>query len=287
MASVQLANSGRIVNQIPGITGVAAGGIALINLPVNARYHRLTLQTTNNGVAADPTTVLSSAKILVNGTNMRDISPANVIGLAKVSGYAPAVGELPITFTEPARNMLVPNDSNSWDMAGQSTFSLQFGILAGTVPGLTGVMEFDFLRNQRDAGDAAHTQIPFLQPIAQHQFLINGNAGRNDIVNLPYDFPISRLFVTSGAGNNISLLEVYQDGNKIVEGTPAQINQLAAQYGFLLGGANPFESAAIFDVDSRWWKSLKCANSLNLRVTLTNADTITVLEEMLPGAYQS
>jgi hypothetical protein len=279
-----LNNIGRIVNQVPGITGVSANGTALVNLPVNSRYHRFSFQVTNNGTAADPTTVLSSVKLLVNGTNMRDISPANIIGIAKTLGYTPALGELPIWFTNPSRNVLVPNDSNSWDLFGQSTFSIQAGIANGTVPGLVGVMEFDFLRNLQT--DSKGASVPFLQPMAQHQFLFNLSGGRNDIVTLPLDFPVARLWVTS-ANARITLLEVYQDGNKIVEGTPAQLNQFAAQYGFLLGGANPFETGAIFDMDQRWWKSLKVANSLNVRVTLSAADNVTIVQETLPGAYQS
>lgn len=281
--TVALNNIGRLVNQVSGITGVSAGGTALINVPVNARYHRFTFQTTAAGVAAAVGTVISNVRIAVNGTNMRDISPANILALAASAGYAPAVGELPIWFTEPGRNLLVPNDSNSWDVFGQSTFSIQLGIQPAIVPGLTGLVEFDYLRNLRTQGAQ---QVPFLQPVAQHQFLINGAAGRNDINNLPMDFPISRLWLTSGAAT-ITLVEVFQDGNKIIEGTPAQLNQIWAQYGFLLGGANPFETAAIFDVDGRWWKALKVGNALNVRVTLSAADTIAIVMETLPGAYQS
>lgn len=282
MAAV-LNNTGRLVQQIPGIQGVAAGGTALVNIPVNARYHRLAFFATSGGAAS--TAILSSIRMLINGVNMRDITPANMISIAKSNGINPAAGVLPIYFTTPWRNLLAANDSNSWDLAGQATFSVQIGIAADAVnPTLTGVMEFDYLRNVRSDGA---NQVPFLQPVSQHQFQVNGAAGRNDINYLPFDYPISRYWVSSGAGNNITLLEVYQDGNKIVEGTPAQLNEFNAEYGILLGGANPFETAAIFDVDQRWWKSLKAANSMNLRVTLAAADTINVVAEYLPGAFQS
>ena len=282
MAAV-LNNTGRLVNQIPGITGVNANGIALVNIPTNARYHRLTFFATSGGVAS--TAKLTSCKLSVNGANMRDITPANIISLSSTQGLTPSAGVLPIYFTDPWRNLLAANDSNSWDMAGQSTFSVQIGIDATAVnPTLIGTMEFDYLRNTRQDGN---NQVPFLQPVSQHQFLVNGAAGRNDINYLPFDYPISRYWISSGAGNNITLVEVYQDGNKIVEGTPAELNEMYGEYGILCGGANPFETAAVFDVDQRWWKSLKAANALNLRVTLANADTITVVAEYLPGAYIS
>lgn len=287
--AAQLNNIGRLLIQIPGITGVNSGGIGLINLPTNARYHRLIFQCTNNGVPVNPATLLTSVRLMVNGSNVRDITAANILGLARTVGYAPANGELPIWFTEPARNILQANDSNAWDMFGQSTFSINMGIAAviggvATVPGIIGLMEYDGLRNLRSQGA---TQVPFLQPLAQHQYQFNGVAGRNDVNTLPVDFPISRLFVSSGAGNNITLLEIYQDGNKIVEGTPAQLAQAAAHYGFLLGGANPFESAALFDMDQRWWKSMKVGTTMNVRVTLAAADTINIVTETMPGAYQS
>lgn len=283
MAAI-LNNTGRLVQQIPGITGVNPGGIALVNIPVNARYHRLLFFSTNNAVAT--TTKLTSLKMLVNGVNMRDITPENTKHIAQTQGISPSAGVLPIFFTAPWRNVLAANDSLSWDLAGQATFSVQIGIDASAVnPTLTGLMEFDYLRNTRD--DGSGNQVPFLQPVSQHQFLINGAAGRNDINYLPFDYPITRYWISSGAGNNISLVEVYQDGNKIVEGTPAQLNESLGEYGILCGGANPFETAAVFDTDQRWWKALKAANSLNLRVTLAAADTIAVVAEYLPGAFLS
>jgi hypothetical protein len=284
MAAV-LNNTGRLINQIPGITGVNAGGIALVNIPVNARYHRLTFFATSGGVAS--TAKLTSCKLLINGTIMRDILPSDIINIAKSQGVTPGAGVLPIYFTAPWRNLLAANDSNSWDVAGQSTFSVQIGIDQTAVnPTLVGTMEFDYLRNTR-TDPASGQQVPFLQPVSQHRFVINGVAGQNAITYLPFDYPISRYWISSGAGNNITLLEVFQDGNKIIEGTPAQLNEMLAEYGILCGGANPFETAAVFDLDQRWWKALKAANSLNVRVTLAAADTITLIGETLPGAYLS
>jgi hypothetical protein len=281
--AVALNNTGRLIQQIPGITGVGPGGIALANIPTNARYHRLKFFVTNNGVAS--TAKLTSAKLLVNGVNMRDITPANVINISKTQGLTPSAGVLPVHFTAPWRNLLAANDSNSWDLAGQATFSVQLGIDATAVnPTVLGTMEFDYLRNVRQDGN---NQVPFLQPVAQHQFLINGAAGRNDINYLPFDFPITRVWLYSGLGNSITLIECYQDGNKIIEGTPAQINENLADYGILCGGANPYETGFVFDIDQRWWKGVKAANSLNYRVTLGAADTINLVMETLPGAFLS
>lgn len=280
-----LNNIGRLVQQIPGIQGVVSGGNGLVNLAVNARYHRQSYFCTNNAGPVSPITMLNSVKFVVNGINMRDISPAHIIGIAKANGYTPAVGELPIFFTEPWRNSLVPNDSNSWDMFGQSTFALQFGINVTNTPGITGVMEFDYLRNTRK--DEKGIELPFLAPVAHHAFTFNGVGGQNSLNTIPFDYPISRIWLDT-PNSRITLVEVFQDGNKVVEGTPAQLNAFAAQYGIAAGGvADEFEVSVPFDVDGRWWKALKCANSYNVRVTLSAADTITIVQETLPGAYQS
>ena len=283
--AVQLGNVGRLWQQIPGITGVNAGGLALVNIPTNARYHRLNFFATNNGVAS--TAKLTSVKVLVNGVNMRDISPAQMINIAKTQGYTPSAGVLPIFFTQPWRNLLQGNDSNSWDMAGQSTFAVQIGVDPTAVnPTIVGSWEIDYLRNfKTDPGNGA--QVPYLQPVAQHFFAFNGVQGQNPITVLPFDYPISRMWISAGAGNNITLLEVFQDGNKIIEGTPTQINESLLQYGILCGGANPFETAAVFDVDQRWWKALKVANSMNIRVTLSAADNIAIVLETMPGGYMA
>lgn len=283
---VVLNNTGRLNIQVPGITGVNAGGTALVNMQVNQRIHRILFFATNNGAAS--TAKLTSCKLSVNGTVMRDITPANIINIAKSNGLTPSAGVMPIYFTTPWRNMLAANDATSWDLAGQSTFAINIGIDATAVnPTLVATYEYDYLRNTRasDPANPNSQQVPFLAPVSQHQFAFQGVAGRNDLNQLPFDFPITRYWLSSGAGNNITLVEVYQDGNKILEGTPAQINENLAEYGILCGGANPFETAAIFDVDQRWWKSIKAANAFNCRVTLANADTINVVAEYLPGAF--
>jgi len=39
-------NKGRIINFVTGITGISPGGQAVINMPVNQRYHRMIFQCT-------------------------------------------------------------------------------------------------------------------------------------------------------------------------------------------------------------------------------------------------
>lgn len=366
MAAIK--NLGHLVNFITGIQGVTAGGNAVVNLPVNLRYHSLIFNCTavnytggagkaitkitgsgtgatgtlsvTNGVptaitivsggsgwnvgdtftiadttgtgfvgtvatvtggppgalatatvtiagspsAVDPVTLLTSVKITVNGINMRDISPANIIAIQKGNGYTPALGELSIFFTEPWRRIIMPNEVTSWDMFGQSNFSVQLGISSAvTSPGLTGVYEFDYERNQRPGPNGQ--PVPFLQPVAQHQFSYNAVSGRNDVNNLPFSYPIDRVWVKS-ANDDVYQLEVYQDSNKVMEATTAEISQDLAPFG--MNPANGgFDTAYISDPDQRIWKALKCGNSFVTRVYTNSTEALTFVIESLPGAYQA
>lgn len=381
-------NKGRIINFVTGITGISPGGQAVINMPVNQRYHRMIFQCTalnftggtniacptitgsginltadvtiaanhtvativpNNagtgyvtgdtvgledatgrgfvgtvtaagGVvsaiaitvsgtpsAIDPADFFSSIRLLVNGVNMRDITPDNINKISIANGYYPLLGECPLFFTSPWRNVNQVNDVTSWDLFGQSTFQVQLGISTTLVsPGLVGVNEFDYQRNLMPSADGK-SLVPFLQPTAQHQFSFNIVAGRNDINTLPFNFPISRLWIYSDTPGSLYQLEIYQDGNKVGEFTTEQLKQSYREYGFNFGApdwlnttypTSPevqaayqapeyYDQAFISDPDQRWSKALRCDNSLIVRLYSTTAEKCTVVMETLPGSFAS
>lgn len=195
-----------------------------------------TLTVTSGGIASpiDPVTFFSSVKLLVNGVNMRDISPASVIGIAQINGYPPQLGNLPIYFTEPWRNLNRHNEVTSWDLFNQGTFQVQLGISSTVVsPSLVGFIEFDYFRNAKQAVvSGKQTTVYFLAPVSHHQFTQQLVAGRNDVNQLPWTNPISRIWIAGANPGNIYQLEVYQDGNKVLEATQQQIQEAYAEYGF-------------------------------------------------------
>ena len=68
---MNLNNEGRLINFVNGITGVSAGGQAVVNMPVNRRYHNLTMQCTAvnyTGGAAKTITALTGTGISATGT---------------------------------------------------------------------------------------------------------------------------------------------------------------------------------------------------------------------------
>lgn len=390
MGKISLVNRGRLINFINGITGVSPGGNAVVNMPVNQRYHRLVFQcacvnytggtglavtkltgsgisatvtptvvngvvtavavvaggsgwvvgdtfnfadatgigfigtvaTVSSGVLATATvtsggtpsavaakTLITSIKILVNGVNMRDITPDLIQRINMANGLFPALGELAIYFTSPWRNVNQQNEVTSWDVFGQATFQLQIQISSlVTNPQLVGIQEFDYLRNVRP-GEKPGTQVPFLQPISQHSFTWPIVAGRNDINTLPFSYPISRMWLIGSQPGNISQVEVFQDGNKPFEATIQQLHEAYAEYGFQFGppgqpnyqnlnqattgvaGAKEplayFDAAFISDPDQRWWKALKVANAMILRVYSNVPQALTIVQEALPGSFAS
>lgn len=298
-------NRGRAIEFIAGINGVTSGGTAVVNLPTNRRYHRIVLNTTENGSAAAVNSIITGMKMAVNGIPVRDISPLKTIKMAQANGYTPLLGELPIFFTEPLPSQGVwnePSDIYSWDMVGQNSFSIQLTV-SGTVPGVTGAYEYDGKRNLDETGK------PFLQAINHHAFTIPIPAGQFDITTLPFNYPIRRLWLEVSTGT-LSEVDVFADGVKWREHTVAQARQLYRQCGLkfaqtdytpFVNATGPaalgvstaveaityFDGAVIFDVDARGWKALQVENSLILRVNNSAAANLTVYMETIPGSFAS
>lgn len=267
-----------------------------------------TATVTSGGTAspANPATVLSSLQQVVNGVIVRDISVTNIIKICQANGVNPQLGELPLYYTEPWFNVNQLNEVLSWDMAGQSTFALRFQI-SNTVslPSVIGVQEFDTMRNVRPV--AGKGLVPFLQPVAMHEYTFNVAAGLSLINTIPFDYPIRRMWIQGSTAGQITQLEVDQDGNKVFESTFAQMQQDYQDYGFFLGkpsylsqnigsvnalkaAFNPlavFDFAYISDPDQRINKVLTCEQSLVLRITSAIAQSVTVVVESLPGNYAS
>lgn len=276
------------VGTVATVTGGPPGAIA-------------TFTVTSGGTpsAINVATMITAIKLSVNGVNMRDITPAQMIAISVYNGYIPKLGELPIFFTAPWRNVNFHNEVNSWDTFGQATFSVQFQISGSVVaPTLTGIQEFDYFRNLKPSADGK-TQVPFLQPVSQHSFTLPIPAGVFSLNTLPFDYPISRMFLLGSSPGNITQFELLQDNNKVLECTAEQNQQAYMEYNFLSSptgnssipngalSASPFDVTYISDPDQRYWKALKCANSMILRVTSAVAQTLTVIQESLPGAYAS
>ena len=204
----------------------------------------------NNGgtqCPIDPRILLTSCKQIVNGQVVRDASPTSVIGAINHSGYVPQYGSFPLLYADPQRNWLRDAEMNSWDMNGQGSFQLQFGISAAVgSPALGGVMEFDPRQNTRtiNANNQKYilqangqtypigTKVPYLSPIAQHQTTVTITSGRFDITTIIPTYPISRIYLAGATPGNIYGLDIVADGAIRLQTTLKDLAELNSEYGF-------------------------------------------------------
>ncbi len=263
---------------------------------------------TNPGTpsAMNPANMINTVKLLVNGVNVADLTAGQEILRAKFNGVNIGAGQLPIFFTEPWRNFTRFPEITSWDMAGQSSFQIQFSINPGIVtPGITGVMEFDYIRNTASGGivstlfqqllAANSAPAPILAPISRHAFTFQLNAGMNLIGQgqIPFNYPILRLFFIGSNPGNITQLEIDQDSNKVEEsfiitqasgGQLGQLDEMLNEQGFV---SSIFDAAYVADMNNRIDTALKCRSNLQVKIFSAVAQSLTVIQEKLPGAYSS
>lgn len=272
----------RNITLLNGFNGVVAGGVATLDIPTNRRYHSLKAfltATVGGNPSFDPTVIVSSARLLVNGVVMRDLTPLQVIGIAKINGITPDVanGELPFFFSEPWRASVIGEESTSWDLFGIRQFTFELTFLATAVtPAAVVEAAFDYGRNV-DAGNK-----PFLAIIKQLRFTKSNPAGAVDLTDLPMQYPIQRIHLTVSAGT-ITYLEVWNDTVKVLEGITANFQDFYKDYKITV--APNFSASAIFDFTQQISDALFVVNrNLNVRPTCSNAGAVTaVVEHRAPG----
>jgi hypothetical protein len=225
---------------------------------------------------------------------------------AKFNAVPIGLGQLPIFFTEPWRQFTRFPEITAWDMAGQSSFQVQIGFNSGFItPGMTGDMEFDYIRNTSAGGvvstlyqqllAAGSAPNPILAPISRHAFTFQLNAGLNLFGQgqIPFNFPILRMHLIGSIPGNLTQLEVLQDSNKVEEGfiitqnnggQLGQINEMLTEYGFV---PSVFDTSYVADMNNRIDTALKCKSNLQLKVYSAIAQSLTVIQEKLPGSYSS
>jgi hypothetical protein len=273
----------RVVNYVPGMQGISSGGIGTLNLPVNRRYHSLRVLLTNgSAVLTDATLQASLIELIVNGVVMRSGTPKTFIDLAKLYGYTPATGEVPLFFSEPWRNESPgAMEVTSWDMWGQSSFVLRVTFLSpGGGVGVQSVLaDFDGKRNTRNVNGQ---EVPFLQIVKITDQNTTCASGLNDLTNIPTAWPILRLMASVSA-NAVNKVELFGDGNaKIHEATKAENAILLNANGL---AASNIEYPLVLDYDNRVLQGLK-TSAIDYRVTTTGALTLTLSIHQLVSGYR-
>ncbi len=238
---------------------------------------------TGGGTVSDipPELFFTSQKRLVNGIIMRDISVLDQVRIQMANGLTPLnTGEYSVFFTEPWRRIVDHDQATAWDLIGQNTYQILLGISSAlSSPSLNGVYEFDYLRNARS--DSKGNPVLFLRPIKQHTLTYNVPQGVYNVTNIPLDYPLQRLWMYETGAGSITQIELYQDGNKVMEGVTAQILQGLNQYGF---NTAVFDFPVVFDPDQRLGKALKVQN-LVLRVYSAAPTALNIVCEIQADNY--
>lgn len=275
----------RNINFLTGINGVVAGGIATLDIPVNRRYHALKVwlaATVGGSPETDPTLIIGSARLLVNGVVMRDLTAADILNIALLNGKTPdtAGGELPFYFSEPWRASVLGEESTSWDMFGQSKFTLELSFLPGAVnPSAVIEATYDYGRNRDAAGK------DFLAIVKQLRFTRSNPAGAVDITDLPQVFPIQRIHLRTSAGT-VTSAEVWNDTVKVLEGDIANLNNFYEDYELTPALATGFAASLIFDHTQQISDALFPLNrNLNVRPTCSVAGGLTAIVEHRANGY--
>jgi hypothetical protein len=210
----------------------------------------------------------------VNGIIMRDIFAADILAQVyaqkNIIGYIPRAGELPFYYTEPWRNVNRHNDTTSWDLVNQSTWTIQANI-ASTVgaPAVTGWYEFDYIRNARaQTGNGAAVDIngnvvaagktgmfPFVQPIRHHSYQNTVPGGVSNINWLPFDFPIVRMWFNETGPGSITQIEIWEDSNQIELLTFEQGLEAYGAYGFTFGKGTVTDTSQTGGVVNSAWNN--------------------------------
>jgi len=264
----------RINNYINGVEGVVSGGTATVNIPINRRYHALKIFVGATALTA-ATDILEYVRILVNGVVMRDLSPADIINIAKLNGITPAAGEVPVYFSEPWRASVIGEEATSWDLFGQSKCTLEIRFKTGlTAPTAAVSATFDYARNVSDGK-------VFLSIVKQTKQTYNAPAGVYDITTLPTAFPIQRVLLNTSTGT-ISFVEVTRDNEKVLEATSAQNTAFLLDY--KLAAAN-FSFPVVFDFEQQISSALIVNKELNVRVTSSAANALSVIVEQRVPNY--
>lgn len=266
----------------------------------------IAITTAGTPSACSPSRMVNTVKLTVNGVNVADLTGPQEVLRAQFNGVNPGAGQLPIFFTEPWRNYTRFPEITSWDMAGQSTFQVQIGINSNIVsPGITGDMEFDYIRNTASGGivaslyqqllAAGSAPAPILAPISRHAFTFQLNAGLNLVGQgqIPFNFPILRMFMIGSSPGNLTQLEVLQDSSKVEEGfiitqnnggQLGQINEFLSEQGFFPA---IFDASYVADMNNRIDTALKCRSNLQLKIYSAVSQSLTIIQEKLPGSYSS
>ena len=254
--------------------------------------------------AAPVQSVLGVVQLLVNGSPVGDLPAAMELNRAYFNGVQISLGQLPLFFTEPWRNITRWPAITSWDMAGQSTFAIKIAVNPGWQQvGVNGTYEYDFVRNtvqgeiDQQTFQAAlavnKAPAPVLHIVARHLFTPTLNAGVNILTGqqIPITSPILRMHCIGSTPGDLyqSILQTdnltAEAGFVGVSQAGGQMDQLREELSELGFVTSIFDYSYVADKTQRISNCLKIASSLKWSLYSTISQGLTGLQERLQSTY--
>lgn len=274
----------RLKNYINGIEGVATGGVAVANIPVNRRYFDFRMFISGNlaggGAAQTAEQLVTNVRVFVNSVVIVDLTAVELRKIAVQNGLTLTSDECPIFAAEPWRATVTGEESLSWDLFGQQKATIEITFASGTENLVFKMLSsFDFGRNV--SVDDAGKVTPLLAIVKKLANTYNAGSGQFDITTLPQRWPIQRIELQAGAGT-ITFAEVYRDDEKVHEATSAE--NIAALTNQGMDGAQ-FSYLIAFDSDQQVSSALQVNKTLLVRPTFSAANSCRVITEHRSNGY--
>lgn len=274
----------RIKNYINGIEGVATGGVAVANVPVNRRYFDFRMFVSGNlaggGASQTAEQLVTNVRVYVNSVVIVDLTATELRKIALMNGLTLTDDQIPIFAAEPWRATVTGEESVSWDLFGQQKCTIEITFASGTENLVFKMLSsFDYGRNVsvNDAGEVS----PLLAIVKKTANTYNAGSGQFDITTLPQRWPIQRIELQTSTGT-ISFLECYRDDEKVHEATVAENNATLTNQAM---DGSQFSYVLAFDSDQQVSSALQVTKTLLVRPTFSAANQCRVITEHRSNGY--
>ena len=203
----------------PSFRNVAAGSTAVLELPKNYTYHRVSLVYAEDGDLADAATManIERIRLKINGVIMWEVTAAEMLAINQFKGHTLVDGYLNLFMSNPKAATRQAKDQMALSLANVNTAQIEVDIAAG-VTNPTLVPHFEARKLIRNIG-----------PIRKFRRYTATAAGSGDLVynTLPLDDGFEALYLFSSL---VTGVKVRRDQDVIFEATAADLDDIYALY---------------------------------------------------------
>lgn len=188
----------RRINRITGIEGVSQGGSATFKLDTGRRLHSIKLLCYINGLRASVDLVVDRVRVKVNEVTQWDVPAAYLIAEAIMNGVTPALGVLPIFFSEPGRADKTDEQALAYDLTDAKSFTVELTFKTTGTP--TDIFRIAGSYTWDNGGIFANIggrNARVTNVLRKSVLSVNALGGNYDIDGLPIKHPLLRVLMVT------------------------------------------------------------------------------------------